>query len=276
MQAIEVAQALAGVETLGRGSMQAPEEVTAMLRLAQAGVGVSRRYERGSMLITSNRLVSEWGTVFGDPVVATAILDRLLHHSHVITIRGESYRLREKRRSGLVHKAGARGHRSAGLGGRGNYSGVRPASGPYGFGGSAAKPGYCGSTWSEPFVPRLFGRWAIARFETRRRIAHVSLDRGRSASLSVRGYRHRLRGHVSASDARHPCTCACRRFAFVYRISRHRIRYRGQAGLLGHDFVGHDVCTRVPDRTGNRRDDAKIWKETESAREIVDKETGRF
>ncbi len=63
---------------------------------------VSRRYERGSMLITSNRAVAEWGTVFGDPVVATAILDRLLHHSHVVTIRGESFRLREKRRSGLL------------------------------------------------------------------------------------------------------------------------------------------------------------------------------
>ncbi len=51
------------------------------------------------MLVTSNRAVSEWGTVFGDPV-ATAILDRLLHHSHVVTIRGDNYRLREKRRSG--------------------------------------------------------------------------------------------------------------------------------------------------------------------------------
>lgn len=63
---------------------------------------VSRRYERGSLLITSNRNVSEWGTVFGDAVVATAILDRLLHHSHVITIRGESYRLKEKRRAGVL------------------------------------------------------------------------------------------------------------------------------------------------------------------------------
>ena len=54
---------------------------------------VSRRYERGSLLITSNRSVGEWGTVFSDPVVATAILDRLLHHSHVITIRGDSYRV---------------------------------------------------------------------------------------------------------------------------------------------------------------------------------------
>jgi DNA replication protein DnaC len=63
---------------------------------------VSRRYERGSMLITSNRSIGEWGTVFGDAVVATAILDRLLHHSHVVTIRGDSYRLREKRRTGLL------------------------------------------------------------------------------------------------------------------------------------------------------------------------------
>ncbi len=64
---------------------------------------VSRRYERGSILITSNRSVAEWGEVFGDAVVATAILDRLLHHSHVLTIPGESYRLREKRRAGVLN-----------------------------------------------------------------------------------------------------------------------------------------------------------------------------
>jgi len=52
------------------------------------------------------RTKAEWGTVFGDPVVATAILDRLLHHSTVITIRGDNYRLREKRRSGLLQKTG--------------------------------------------------------------------------------------------------------------------------------------------------------------------------
>ena len=73
---------------------------------------VSRRYERGSILITSNRAVGEWGHVFGDAVVATAILDRLLHHSHVITIRGDSYRLREKRRSGLLQKSAAPAHTS--------------------------------------------------------------------------------------------------------------------------------------------------------------------
>ena len=66
---------------------------------------VSRRYERGALLVTSNRSIGEWGAVFGDPVVTTAILDRLLHHSHIVTIRGESYRLREKRRSGLLQKA---------------------------------------------------------------------------------------------------------------------------------------------------------------------------
>jgi len=66
---------------------------------------VSRRYEKGSILITSNRSVGEWGEVFGDAVVATAILDRLLHHSHIITIRGESYRLKEKRKAGVIRKA---------------------------------------------------------------------------------------------------------------------------------------------------------------------------
>ena len=54
------------------------------------------------MLIASNRSIGEWGTVFGDAVVAIAILDRLLHHSHVLIIRGDSYRLREKRRTGLL------------------------------------------------------------------------------------------------------------------------------------------------------------------------------
>ena len=58
-------------------------------------------------MVTSNRSIGAWGTVFGDPVVATAMLDRLLHHSHVVTIRGEPYRLREKRRSGLLQRPGA-------------------------------------------------------------------------------------------------------------------------------------------------------------------------
>jgi DNA replication protein DnaC len=55
---------------------------------------VNARYERGAMVLTSNRGFSEWGELFGDPVVATALLDRLLHHAVVIRIEGASYRLR--------------------------------------------------------------------------------------------------------------------------------------------------------------------------------------
>lgn len=62
---------------------------------------ISARYERGSIILTSNKGFGEWGEVLGDPVIATAILDRLLHHSHVLNIRGESYRLREKKRAGI-------------------------------------------------------------------------------------------------------------------------------------------------------------------------------
>lgn len=58
---------------------------------------IAKRYERGSIILTSNLNFSEWGTLFGnDKVVTAAVLDRLLHHSHVIPIQGESYRLKEK------------------------------------------------------------------------------------------------------------------------------------------------------------------------------------
>ncbi len=62
---------------------------------------VSARYERGSIILTSNKSYGEWGSIFGDPIIATAILDRLLHHSTTINIRGESYRLKERRKAGL-------------------------------------------------------------------------------------------------------------------------------------------------------------------------------
>ena len=61
---------------------------------------VSARYERGSIILTSNKGFGEWGELLGDTVIASAVLDRLLHHSHVLNIRGESYRLREKRQAG--------------------------------------------------------------------------------------------------------------------------------------------------------------------------------
>ena len=68
---------------------------------------ISARYERGSVIITSNKGFAEWGEVLGDTVVATAILDRLLHHSYILNIRGESYRLREKKRAGLFSSTSA-------------------------------------------------------------------------------------------------------------------------------------------------------------------------
>ena len=57
---------------------------------------VNRRYEKGSLLVTTNQRVSDWGIVFGDEVLATAILDRLLHHSETIVIEGTSFRMKDQ------------------------------------------------------------------------------------------------------------------------------------------------------------------------------------
>ena len=65
---------------------------------------VAARYERGSILLTLNQGFADWGRTLGDDVVATAILDRLLHHSQVITIQGHSYRLCTIRRAGKVSR----------------------------------------------------------------------------------------------------------------------------------------------------------------------------
>lgn len=63
---------------------------------------IARRYETGALILTSNQAYSNWGQVFGDPILATAILDRLLHHATTISIKGDSYRLKEKLKAGLV------------------------------------------------------------------------------------------------------------------------------------------------------------------------------
>jgi DNA replication protein DnaC len=63
---------------------------------------ISRRYERGPMILTSNQSFSSWGDVFGDRVIASAILDRVLHHSITVNIKGDSYRLKEKLKAGLL------------------------------------------------------------------------------------------------------------------------------------------------------------------------------
>ena len=59
---------------------------------------VAKRYETGSIILTSNKSFADWGEVLGDSVIASAVLDRLLHHSTVFNIRGDSYRLREKKK----------------------------------------------------------------------------------------------------------------------------------------------------------------------------------
>lgn len=58
---------------------------------------IARRYEKNSTIITTNTVFSKWGEIFGSPTLANAILDRLLHHSSVISIQGQSYRLKDKR-----------------------------------------------------------------------------------------------------------------------------------------------------------------------------------
>ena len=63
---------------------------------------VCQRYERGSMLLTSNTSYGDWGSLFPDPIIASAILDRLLHHSTTVVIKGPSYRLKEKRKAGVA------------------------------------------------------------------------------------------------------------------------------------------------------------------------------
>jgi DNA replication protein DnaC len=62
---------------------------------------VVRRYERASLIVTSNKSFLDWGEVFNDHVLATAVLDRLLHHATTLNIKGESYRLKEKRKAGV-------------------------------------------------------------------------------------------------------------------------------------------------------------------------------
>ena len=67
---------------------------------------VTARYEHGSILLTSNTSFSDWGSLLGDEVLATALLDRLLHHAEVISISGPSYRMKDRREARLPGKGG--------------------------------------------------------------------------------------------------------------------------------------------------------------------------
>ncbi|MBR6860244.1 MAG: IS21-like element helper ATPase IstB [Acidaminococcaceae bacterium] len=66
---------------------------------------VAERYEQGSIIFTSNKYFSDWGELLNDSVIATAVLDRLLHHAHVINIRGQSYRLKDRLAAGAFSPA---------------------------------------------------------------------------------------------------------------------------------------------------------------------------
>jgi len=87
------------IRFLIRASLLIIDEVE-YLPLEKAGANlffqlINARYEKGAMILTSNRSFQEWGEIFGDNVVAAALLDRLLHHAIVIQIDGNSYRLRQ-------------------------------------------------------------------------------------------------------------------------------------------------------------------------------------
>ncbi len=78
------------------------EEASLFFRL------IVRRYERAATIVTSNKSFLDWGDVFNDHVLATAILDRLLHHATTLNIKGESFRLKEKRKAGLLGRPQAK------------------------------------------------------------------------------------------------------------------------------------------------------------------------
>jgi len=68
---------------------------------------IAKRYEKGSLILTSNLPFGQWGQTFAnDNALTSAMLDRILHHSHVVQIKGDSYRLREKAKAGLINQIG--------------------------------------------------------------------------------------------------------------------------------------------------------------------------
>ncbi|MBN1997636.1 IS21-like element helper ATPase IstB [candidate division KSB1 bacterium] len=73
-----------------------PEQATLFFQL------INTRYEHGSIILTSNKPFGKWGEIMADDAVATATLDRLLHHSHVITLNGNSYRMKDRMKIGVV------------------------------------------------------------------------------------------------------------------------------------------------------------------------------
>ena len=104
-RAAETDQLERQLKTYGRYSLLIVDEI-GYLPMERVGAHlffqlVNRRYEKGSTIFTSNKPYSEWGEILGDQVIAAATLDRILHHSTTVNIKGESYRLLSRRRAGL-------------------------------------------------------------------------------------------------------------------------------------------------------------------------------
>jgi DNA replication protein DnaC len=74
---------------------------------------VSSRYERASLIVTSNKVFGRWGEVFGDDIVAAAMIDRLVHHAEVLALKGDSYRLKDRDLGRVLPSAGEDGHAHA-------------------------------------------------------------------------------------------------------------------------------------------------------------------
>ena len=86
------------LKTLGFPSLLVVDEI-GYLPISRSGAMLffhlmSRRYERASTVLTSNKSFEEWGEIFGDEVMASALIDRLVHHCHIVNIRGNSYRMK--------------------------------------------------------------------------------------------------------------------------------------------------------------------------------------
>jgi DNA replication protein DnaC len=74
---------------------------------------VSSRYERASLIVTSNKVFGRWGEVFGDDVVAAAMIDRLVHHAEALALKGDSYRLKDRDLGRVPPTTGEEGHHHA-------------------------------------------------------------------------------------------------------------------------------------------------------------------
>jgi len=91
-----------GVRSAGLRGQYAEQRPSPRSQSWITAVLISRRYEREALILTSNRSFSQRNKIFGDTVIATAILDRILHHSTTIIIKGSSYRLKEKVKDELM------------------------------------------------------------------------------------------------------------------------------------------------------------------------------